>query len=275
MSKFNKTILIIYSVILAFLIGFLIYKNYFTTKFDYVSTKRLVTVIFASLIAVIKLSTRSTGNRKTLGYYKKFYSETIKDSFADNKKNLKTLLKAAQYYNEDKFSAALDLLSSLQSECHTNNERYAVNIFSALINTDTGNTEDAIEIYERMIQMGIADSVIFSNLLNLYKEEGNSQKAYETGLRAIHADPKNVMAYNNFAYFLFNDGNYDEAEEYAKKALEIKSNTIEAITLLYIIYTLENKTEEAELYERKSIANGRSKKVLKEIMDYYLGEDED
>lgn len=275
MSKFNKTILIIYSVILAFLIGFLIYKNYFTTKFDYVSTKRLVTVIFASLIAVIKLSTRSTGNRKTLGYYKKFYSETIKDSFADNKKNLKTLLKAAQYYNEDKFSAALNLLSSLKSECSTNNERYAVNIFSALINTDTGNTEDAIEIYERMIQMGIADSVIFSNLLNLYKEEGNSQKAYETGLRAIHADPKNVMAYNNFAYFLFNDGNYDEAEEYAKKALEIKSNTIEAITLLYIIYTLENKTEEAELYERKSIANGRSKKVLKEIMDYYLGEDED
>lgn len=89
-------------------------------------------------------------------------------------------------------------------------------------------------------------------------------------MRAIHADPKNHNAYHNFAYFLFEDGNYEEAEEYAKKALEINNKLIETITLLYIIYSIEGRDEEAEIYAKKSIANGRSKKELKEILEYYI-----
>ena len=125
-----------------------------------------------------------------------------------------------------------------------------------------------------MINNGIADSRIFSNLLNIYKEEGNFEKAYEAGIQAIHVDPKNCNAYNNFAYFLFSDGNYEEAEEYAKDALKIKNNLVEAITLLYIIYTVEGRTDDADVYEKKAIANGRSKKELNELLEYYIGENE-
>ena len=45
---------------------------------------------------------------------------------------------------------------------------------------------------------------------------------------------------------------------------------IETITLLYIIYSIEGREEEAEIYAKKSIANGRSKKELKEILEYYI-----
>ena len=75
-----------------------------------------------------------------------------------------------------------------------------------------------------------------------------------------------------FAYFLFSDGNYEEAEEYAKKALEIKNNFVESITLLYLIYTIEGRSKEAETFERKAVSNGRSKKELEEILEYYIGE---
>ena len=142
-------------------------------------------------------------NSHGLNFYKKAYSHLIKDSFSDNKKQLAKLLKALKLYNDDKFQKALSILSDLEAECNTTNEKYSVYLFEAFIHTDLGDNKEAIDIYEKMINNGIADSRIFSNLLNIYKEEGNFEKAYEAGIQAIHVDPKSCNAYNNFAYFLF------------------------------------------------------------------------
>ncbi len=269
MSKINKILLIIFSIIFVALIGFLVYIQFFNSLNDIIKTKQLVTIIFAFLVAIIKIITRNK-DTSWLTVYKKTYEDTIKDSFDNNRKNLKTLLKALRLIDEEKYQESINLLQSLEEKCQTRNEQYSIKLFIAVNNKYLGNVEKTVEIYEDMINKGIADSRIFSNLLNCYSELGEYDKAYDTGMRAIHADPKNHNAYHNFAYFLFEDGNYEEAEEYAKKALEINNKLIETITLLYIIYSIEGREEEAEIYAKKSIANGRSKKELKEILEYYI-----
>ncbi len=236
-------------------------------------------IYFAIIMVIVLIRLLSqyakNENKHTLKYYKNEYQDIIKNSFSDNKKNLLTLLRALRFYNEDKYRHASILLCSLLSKCKTENERYSVNLFLALVNSDFGNTENAILIYENMVDIGIADSRVFSNMLILYKDKGDYEKAYNAGLRAIEASPGNSNAYNNFAYFLFSDGNYEEAKNYAKKCLSIKNNAIESITLLYIIYTLEENEEEAEVYRKKAIANGRSQKELKEIIESYVGKEEE
>ena len=271
MNKVTKVLFIIYSFIFVALIGFLIYINFFDSKIDFISNRHLVALIFAFLLGIAKVLTKNQ-NKHNLNFYKKVYSHIIKDSFSENKKQLTQLLKAVKFYNDNKFSKALELLSDLERKCNTNSEKYSVYLFEALIHSDSENDDEAIEIYENMINHGIADSRVFSNLLNIYKEKGDFEKAYDAGIQAIHTDPKNCNAYNNFAYFLFSDGNYEEAEEYAKKALEIKNNFVESITLLYLIYTIEGRSKEAETFERKAVSNGRSKKELEEILEYYIGE---
>ena len=135
MSKINKVFFIIYSIIFVLLIGILIYINFFNSKIDFISNKHLVACIFAFLLGLIKMLTRNE-NSHGLNFYKKAYSHLIKDSFSDNKKQLAKLLKALKLYNDDKFQKALSILSDLEAECNTTNEKYSVYLFEAFIHTD-------------------------------------------------------------------------------------------------------------------------------------------
>lgn len=269
MTKINKVLIVIYIVALASLIGLAIYVNFINKESEIITNSRLLTLAAAFIIGIIKSVGRDS-RRKSLSFYKNFYRENIKDSFSDNKKKLTKLLKALRFYNEDKYVKALEILDDLLPECEKSVERYSVNLFKALAFEDMGADEKAIETYELMMKNGIADSVVFSNLLNLYKNAGEHEKAFDVAKRAVYADPSNYNVYNNLAYLYFADGNYEEAVQNAKKCLELKSNMLSSITLLYIIYKLENNDSEAEIYEKKAVANGRSKKELLETLKYYM-----
>lgn len=80
MSKINKVFLIIYSIIFAVLIGFLVYIQFFDSPIDFIKTNQLVTLIFAFLVAIIKIITRNK-DTSWLAVYKKAYEDIIKDSF--------------------------------------------------------------------------------------------------------------------------------------------------------------------------------------------------
>lgn len=269
MSKTNKILLVIYIIALAFFIGLAVYINFINKDSQIITNSRLATVSAAFIIGIMRILNRSSG-RKSLAFYKQFYAENIKDSFSDNRRNLKKLLKATRFYNEDKYEKSLALLDELLPECEISAERYSVNLFKALSYEDMGQDQKAIEVYELMMKSGIADSVAFSNCLSLYNKTGEHEKAYEAARRAIYSDPKNYNAYNNLAYLYFADGNYEEAVQNAKKCLELKSNMLGSITLLYIIYKLENNDAEAEIYEKMAVANGRSRKELRETLEYYM-----
>ena len=269
MKTINKILLVIYIVALILIIGLAVYVNFINKDSELITNSRLLTLGAAFVVGIVKTMNRSS-RRKSLSFYKQFYAENIKDSFEDNKANLTKLLKALRFYNEDKYQKALKLLDELLPECETPNERYSVYLFKALSFEDMNQDEKAVEVYEAMMTAGIADSVVFSNALSCYNRTGEHEKAYEAAHRAIRADSNNYNAYNNLAYLYFADANYEEAAANAKKCLELKSNMLGSITLLYLIYKLEGNDAEAEIYEKLAVANGRSKKELRETLEYYM-----
>lgn len=265
---------IVYGLALAFVAGVLLYRQFVNKDlFPSLDNRHAVTLCVAITVAVIRLFTRSSGGTgKSLSYYKKFYADIIKDSFEDNKKLQRKFLQAVSLYNRDKFDKSISYLNSILPECKRMNEKYCAEIFLALNYTDCGDTENAIKVYENMIDESIADSTVYSNLMLLYKDNGDFEKSDETGKRAIAYDPQNYTAYNNLASSSFHNGDYEQAIEYAKKCIEIKNDFLPSIKLLYLIYSLNEETEQAELYARKAIANGVSKKELQDALEYYMGE---
>ena len=195
-----------------------------------------------------------------------------KEAF-DDKKSLRTLLKAIALYNQDKFKKSILLLQSIRGGCKTTGEKYCVELFLALNYTDGGDNGTAIDIYENMSRRGIADSRMYSNLANLYTDEGDFEKACESARSAVTFDPKNYSAYNNLAYSSFRSGDYESAKKAAEDCLKIKGDFLPSIKLLYIIHSLNGNHDEAENYARKAIANGLSKKELQETLEYYIGDE--
>ena len=275
MKKGLRIFFLILSILgLLVFLGLLVYKNFFdTTLFPSLQNRHLITLSVAFVAALIKLFTRPSSSR-SLSYYKNFYAEIIGDAFSDDKKNLRKFLEAVRYYNQDKYEKASVGLNSIKNSCRSRAEKYCVNLFLALNYTDCGDSDSAEKIYEEMINSGIADTRVFSNLSDLYKDSGDFEKSLSVGKRAVDYDRDNYIAHNNLASAYFKNGDFENAAESAKKCLELKNNFLPSIKLLYLIYTLEGNKEQAEIYERKSIANGFSKKDLEEVLKYYLGEED-
>ena len=250
-------------------IGLIIYGLIFNKEFAEKYNFKLLLLAITYFVAFYRMFYKKAEPSSSLNFYKKFYADIIKDSFEDDKKNQKCFLKAIYYYNVNKYEKALKKLLFLLDACSTRNEKYAVNVFLALTYTDDGQQKKAVGIYESMVNAGLADSLVFSNLIDCYRCIGQYEQAYKTGELALHTDPKNHDAYCNLAYVFFEDGNYDKAKEYAEKSLNLKGNFISPIHLLYVISNLENNNEQILLYERKALANGDSKEDLRNILDYY------
>ena len=271
MKKLTKILIVIYSIILAGACGLLIYINFINKETGFISNRHLIPVVIVFVLGVAKMINGEFSSNKSLNFYRKSYQDIIKDSFEDDRKSLNLLLKALRCYNKNQFNKAIVILENLLSKCRTNNEKYSVNLFKALVLTDQNQNEEAITIYEDMIFHGYADSRIFSNLMKLYTEIGDYEKAESTGLQAISANPSNYNAHNNLAYLYFSNGAYDEAIKYALQCLKIKNNFVEALTLLFVIFSLQDNLQEAENYKRQAIANGRSAKVLQDTLEFYRG----
>ena len=271
MKKGVRIFFLIFDILgLIAFIGLLVYKNFFDkTLFPSLENRHLITLTVAFVAALIKLFIRPSSSR-SLSYYKNFYADIIGEAFSEDKKTLRIFLMAVRFYNQDKFEKSIVGLSTIKPLCRTSAERYCVDIFLALNYTDIGESENAEKIYEEMIDSGIADTRVFSNLSDLYKDCGDFEKALAVGKRAVDYDRDNYIAYNNLASAYFKNGDFENAAESAKKCLELKNDFLPSIKLLYLIYTLEGDKEQAELYERKSIANGFSKRSLEEVVEYYM-----
>ncbi len=275
MKKGVRIFFLIFDILglIAFL-GLLVYKNFFDkTLFPSLENRHLITLTVAFAAALIKLFIRPSSSH-SLSYYKNFYADIIGEAFSEDKKTLRIFLMAVRFYNQDKFEKSIVGLKTIKNSCRSRAEKYCVNLFLALNYTDCGDSDSAEKIYEEMINSGIADTRVFSNLSDLYKDSGDFEKALSVGKRAVDYDRDNYIAYNNLSSAYFKNGDFENAAESAKKCLELKNDFLPSIKLLYLIYTLEGDKEQAEFYERKSIANGFSKKDLEEVLKYYLGEED-
>lgn len=265
-KMFRKILLIFYVICLVFSVFVLVYNVFFNENETFLLENRhTVKFIIIFLFAIFS-------GRKSQYFYEKNYSNIIKDSFSKNKKLYNKLLKSISLYNESKFTKSIFILKELKSNCKTTNELYCVNLFLALNNTDMENYSESIKIYETMIQQGLSDSRVYSNLSMQYQVVSDFDKAIETCKMAILLNPSNYFAYNNLAYSYFYAADYENAIKNAKQSLSINEKCTQSIKLLVIIYNYFEDTENASKYEKLALENGITKQEIDETLDYYLSD---
>lgn len=267
----RKVLLTIYFTAILFCAGCLVYNNFINKNSSaLIENRHAVTFMVALFLGFMKMYNPSK-KRNSLKYYQNFYKDIIKDSFSEDKKSYKQLIKSLAYFNVDKFNKAITILESLQQKCITPNEKYAVNLFLALNYEEINQTDKALSTYESLLKCGLADTIVYSNLGLLYSDNGLVENAIEIYKKAIFLDSKNPSAYNNIANAYFKIGEYELVIENAKMALDLDSKMLPSIKLLAITYALLENYEESEKYQKRAIANGISKKDMDLAIKIYLG----
>lgn len=228
---------------------------------------RMCCIILLSVVAFIR--TFQSHRRRGLEFYELQYSEILDKVFLTQPLWKKKLLCAIRLYNENNFEKALDYLMDLKKRAETSEDHYAINLFVGLCFTDMGLFEHAGKVYQQLIDMGAADSRIFSNLGHVQMKSGEYKKALRNYEIALEYDRKNEYAINNIAQAHFQMHEFDEAIEFALKALEVNPKMGQASSLLAITYTLLGDKENSEKYFHIAINSGRDPKELKEAIEYF------
>ena len=270
-SNVVKIILVIVLIALmigisAFYISDLIIHNTSPTK----NLFRTLAIVFACLASIIRIWPNK--GRRKLEFYESAYQKHIKDAFADRPLYKKKLLCAIRLYDEGKCDKAIKYLLELKGVSKTREDIYAVGLITGLALTEAECYNEAIYVYNSLIEMNITSSTVYGNLGNIYLTLGNHSDAISYIRLSIQNDENNPAPYNNLASLYFQTYDFENAKIYAEKALQINHKMYQASTLLAIIYTLEGDKANAEKYSHMAIAAGRPAAELKETIAYYVAE---
>lgn len=271
MKKKNRIIKIILSVIL---IAAIIVSAVMYFVDIIVNNTPPMQNLFKALIAIficggalVKVFVKK--GRRSLAFYESQYYKDIGTAFANAPLYRKKLLCAIRLYNEDNLGKALKYLGHLKQISKTRDDLYAVGLFTGLVFTDMGYAQDAIIVYNALINMNITSTTIYGNLGSLYSGMGNYDDAIACSRLAIQNDENNPAPYNNLARLYFDTYDFENAKNYALKALKINHKFHQSATLLAIIYSLENDKENFEKYSHISIAGGENPLRLQNIIKHY------
>ena len=231
---------------------------------------RTLVIVFACLASIIRLWPNK--GRKNLVLYESAYQKHIKDAFADRPFYKKKLLCAIRLYDEGKCDKAIKYLLELKSVSQTRDDIYAVGLITGLALTEAECYNEAIHVYNSLIEMDITSSTVYGNLGNIHLTLGNRRDAISYIHLSIQNDENNPAPYNNLASLYFQTSDFENAKIYAEKALQINHKMYQASTLLAIIYTLEGDKANAEKYSHMAIASGRPAAELNKIIAHYVAE---
>ncbi len=230
---------------------------------------RMLALVCVSIGGFIRLFSPQRGGLRSLAFYEKQYADQLKDAFSDAPMNKKKLLCAIKLYNENNFTKSVKYLTELKPLCRTNDDIYAVNLFLALVLTDTGFKEEAVKIYRELINLNLATTTVYGNLGSLYSALGNYDDAIASLHLSMQNDENNPAPYQNLAKLYFDTYDFESAKRYAHAALKINHKFRQSATLLAIVYSMEGDTSNAEKYSHIAVSSGENPTDLKNAIDYF------
>ena len=231
---------------------------------------RTLAIVFVCIASIIRLWAGK--GRRNLAAYESAYQKHIKDAFANSPFYRKKLLCAIRLYDEKNYDKAIKYLLELKGVSQTQDDMYAVGLMTGLALTKAECYNEAIHVYNSLIEMDIASSTVYGNLGNIHLLLGNHRDAISYIHLAIQNDENNPAPYNNLASLYFETSDFENAKIYAEKALQINHKMYQASTLLAIIYTLEGDKANAEKYSHMAIAAGRPAAELNQVIAHYVAE---
>tara|TARA_B100000809_G_scaffold254209_1_gene291138 strand:- start:254 stop:721 length:468 start_codon:yes stop_codon:yes gene_type:complete len=118
----------------------------------------------------------------------------------------------------------LDALQTLENKNHEAN--YYYNLGNTYRQQD--RLEEAIEAYNKAIEIKPDYHLAYHNLGNTYRRQGKYDQAIEAYNKAIEIKPDYHLAYYNLGNAYDEQDKYEEAIEAYNKAIEIMSNDAES-----------------------------------------------
>ena len=116
-----------------------------------------------------------------------------------------------------------------------------------------GNLLEASKYYQYLINQGLKDHRIFSNLGMILIKIGNFRQAEYVVRKAIEINPNYALGYSNLGGILLSLGKLKEAEYFIRKAIELNPNEAELYLNLGNILRNLGKLKEAEVTTLKAI----------------------
>lgn len=260
-------VVILLSLLACFIIGLYLYGIFVdgaNPKDKLLSTIGVVCTCIAGII-------RATGvsHQRSLKYYEHQYQDVVKDAFQSQPKVRKNLMRTLRLFNERKYESCIRKLNLLLGKCKKTQDYYVVNLFVGLSYTRLKQYNKAEEQYLYMVNRGLADSRVFSNLGNLQIEIGKYDDGIQNLNFALDRDRENAYAYNNLAQAYFQMYDFDQAIHYAKLATDINPKMDAAASLLAIIYGLQNDKENYAKHYHLAIAAGATSLEIQRTIAYY------
>jgi len=132
-----------------------------------------------------------------------------------------------------------------------------------------GNSDKAIEDYQKSIEMRPDFILPFSRLGIVYAKKGNFEKAIEFYKKATDLGTKDATIFYNYAVCLLNLGHKEEAKVVLEKLISLDANYSDAYYQLGIIYLGLGETARAKELLQKFIEmdpENKSTPLAKEIL---------
>ena len=145
-------------------------------------------------------------------------------------------------------------LANCQRAQELNGDLAEVAITLGLIKTGTGKNQEAIEHFERALELNPVSSEAYRGMARAYEALGdkeNLDKAETTYLKAIQLRPGYWAGYSDLGRFYFRLGNNESAAQQFKEAVGLTPDNFRAYASLGAIYYHMERLEEAQaMYER-------------------------
>ena len=235
-------------IALAFLIIYLVYQLIFLKEKNIRMISKAIWLIIIYAAAMFGIRLKKGLSIANFKVYEDAYKNIIGESFQNDKKSYRILLKAIDNYNNKKYQTAINTLSKIEGKCESYHDTSAVLTFKALSYDEMGQKNLAVDTYEKLLQTDGSNSLAWSNLGLLYEELGKSQKAIDSYENAVRYDPYNASAYNNLSHFYLNQNKPEKALENALNAIKFNGNLYEAKGNAAVACVMLGKIDEARGY---------------------------
>jgi len=131
--------------------------------------------------------------------------------------------------------------------------------------------QEAIKIYEKILELNPKHVVALFWLGYLYDEAGRRKEAIEVWNKGLAIDEAYAPILNSLAYvYALEDRNLDQAQKMVEKALKVEPENGAYLDSLGWIYFKKGNLEKAKEYLEKAIANIKDPEIYEHLGDLYV-----
>lgn len=221
------------------------------------------------------------------------YDDLLHDNMAINGKSIENWLLAMHHFGQNKYTSAqafIDLYLNSELECASKIDSANVYIVTGNAYLRLGMSENAVEYFERSIQIypfnerghrvlacayaeedrytesidqysklieeNPTDESLYVSRANIYTNSSQSKEALSDLNKAIEINPEKTKTLNAFARYYFINGDINKAIQYCYDAIELEPNNTESYSILGVFYHDTDDYKKAREYYSAAISNG-------------------